>query len=115
MDTPSLVILIAAAFYAMMTLMALVLLARRVSMLDYCLKELEKKMPILIPSDLQPLALAEKPAEAKAEPAPEVKLEVSVIPGSGLTSPIGSIDLSKPVAKSTKTPKSKSKAKKGKK
>jgi hypothetical protein len=110
MDTASVTILIAASFYAMMTLMSLVLIARRVSMLDYCLKELEKKMPILIPSDLHS-RMADL-VQPEAQPAPEVKLEV---PASGLTSPIGSIELAKPaVAKSVKKSKTKS-SKKGKK
>lgn len=83
MDTTSLLIVIVAAVYGMLSLMSLVLLARRVSMLDYCLRELEKKLPILIPSDLS----------AKAAP---VESAVVVSAGSGLTSPIGSIELKKP-------------------
>lgn len=117
MDTTSLLVVIVAAVYGMLSLMSLVLLARRVSMLDYCLRELEKKLPILIPSDLKPLTTAQvdKPAEVPA-PVEAVAATIVVRP-SGLTAPIGSIELSKPEpkAKSKKAPKGKSAIKKGKK
>lgn len=106
MDIYSLMIVIVAAVYAMLSLMALVLLARRVSMLDYCLRELEKKLPILIPSDL---------------PAPTIEPVKTVVlsPGPGLSQPIGSVELvKKPESKSKlkKAPKSKtSVTKKGRK
>lgn len=117
MDIHSLTILVVASVYAMLSLLSLVMLARRVSMLDYCLRELEKKMPILIPSDL---AAKAQDAAKPAEPAVETKAEPSVVvAASGLTAPIGSIDLVKkpePKAKSKKAPKAKATiTKKGKK